>query len=114
MRSLWKACLALCLCLGAAFVVPSFAQTAQPSPPGKTSPAPGMKDTKAKSAAEQLIDINTASEEELRSLKGVGDIRAANIIRNRPYQRKDELVQKKIIPEAVYAGIKDKIIAKQQ
>jgi hypothetical protein len=38
----------------------------------------------------------------------------ANIIKNRPYKGKDELVQKNIIPAAVYAGIKDKIIAKQQ
>jgi DNA uptake protein ComE-like DNA-binding protein len=61
-----------------------------------------------------LLDINTATEDELRALKGVGDIRAANMIRNRPYKGKDELVQKKIIPAAVYAGIKDQIIAKQQ
>ncbi|MGH6794373.1 MAG: ComEA family DNA-binding protein, partial [Methylocella sp.] len=67
----------------------------------------------AKSAATQLLDINTASEKELRALKGVGDVRAAAIIKNRPYKGKDELVQKKIIPAAVYAGIKDKIIAKQ-
>src|SRR5450759_4739976 len=68
----------------------------------------------AKSAATQLLDINTATEDELRALKGVGDIRAANIIKNRPYKGKDELVQKNIIPAAIYAGTKDKIIAKQQ
>ena len=67
-----------------------------------------------KPAAAQLLDINTASAQELSALKGIGDIRAANIIKNRPYKGKDELVQKKIIPAAVYAGIKDKIIAKQQ
>jgi len=67
----------------------------------------------AKPAATQLIDINTATEEELRALKGVGDVRAAAIIKNRPYKGKDELVQKNIIPAAVYAAIKDKIIAKQ-
>ncbi len=44
----------------------------------------------------------------------LSDVRAANIINNRPYKGKDELVQKNIIPAAVYAGIKDKIIAKQQ
>ena len=74
--------------------------------PSKPKPA-------ATPAATQLLDINTASEEELRALKGVGDVRAANIIKNRPYKGKDELVQKNIIPAAVYAGIKDKIIAKQ-
>jgi competence protein ComEA len=44
----------------------------------------------------------------------LSDVRAANIIRNRPYKGKDELVQKNIIPAAVYAGIKDKIVAKRQ
>lgn len=67
----------------------------------------------AKPAATQLIDINTASAQELSALKGIGDVRAAAIIKNRPYKGKDELVQKTIIPSAVYAAIKDKIIAKQ-
>jgi competence protein ComEA len=112
-----KVLLALYLCAAAAFATPCFAQAVQPAVPN-TTPAPTAKPAKAKpaakSAAKQLLDINTATEEELRALKGVGDIRAANIIKNRPYMGKDELVQKKIIPAAVYAGIKDKIIAKQQ
>ena len=110
--------LALCLCVGAAFATPCFAQAVQPSTPGTASPAPAPKPAKPKPAAKpataQLLDINTASAQELSALKGIGDIRAANIIKNRPYKGKDELVQKNIIPAAVYAGIKDKIIAKQQ
>jgi len=109
--------LALCLCVAAAFATPSFAQAVQPSTPGTASPAPTAKPSKAvpatKAAPAQLIDINTASEKELSALKGIGDIRAANIVKNRPYKGKDELVQEKIIPPAVYAAIKDKIIAKQ-
>jgi DNA uptake protein ComE-like DNA-binding protein len=46
-------------------------------------------------------------------LKGIGMARAAASIKSRPYARKDELVQKKILPEFVYNQIKDKIIAKQ-
>jgi DNA uptake protein ComE-like DNA-binding protein len=46
-------------------------------------------------------------------LKGIGMARAAASIKSRPYARKDELVQKKILPEFVYNEIKDKIIAKQ-
>jgi competence protein ComEA len=113
-----KAILALCLCASAAFVTPSFAQAPQPSAPETASPAPTAKPVKpkpaAKPAAKKLLDINTASEEELRALKGIGDVRAADIIKNRPYKGKDELVQKKIIPQSVYDQIKDKIIAKQQ
>ena len=112
MRSLRMALLALYFCLTGAFVTPLFAQAVQPPVPDQAAPA--AKPGKAKPAAKQLIDINTASEEELGALKGVGDIRAANIIRNRPYKGKDELVQKNILPPAVYAAIKDKIIAKQQ
>ena len=113
-----KIILALYLCVSAAFAAPCLAQAVQPAVPSTATPAPAAKPVKAKpaakSAAKQLLDINTATEDELRALKGVGDIRAANIIRNRPYKGKDELVQKKIIPPAVYAGIKDQIIAKQQ
>jgi len=47
------------------------------------------------------------------TLKGIGEARAAAIIKERPYGRKDQLVQKKIIPESVYNEIKDQIVAKQ-
>ena len=66
----------------------------------------------AASAAD--IDINSATKTELVTLKGVGDARADAIIKGRPYKGKDELVQKGIVPEAVYNDIKDKIIAKQK
>ena len=66
----------------------------------------------AASAAD--IDINSASKTELTSLKGIGDARADAIIKGRPYKGKDELVQKGIVPDAVYADIKDKIVAKQK
>ena len=75
-----------------------------------TKKAEAPKDTKKA----ELIDINSASEKELATLKGVGDKRAAAIVKGRPYKGKDELVQKKIIPEGVYKDIKDQIIAKQK
>lgn len=60
-----------------------------------------------------LIDINRASTDELMALKGIGEVRAKAIIRGRPYSRKDELVQKRIVPKSVYDGFKEQIIAKQ-
>ena len=66
------------------------------------------------SASAADIDINSASKAELVTLKGIGDARADAIIKGRPYKGKDELVQKGIVPDAVYADIKDKIIAKQK
>jgi DNA uptake protein ComE-like DNA-binding protein len=65
------------------------------------------------STAGALIDINTATEKELASLPGIGDARATAIVKNRPYKGKNELKDRKIIPESVYNGIQDKIIARQ-
>jgi len=64
-------------------------------------------------AKSELIDINRAKAEELMTLKGIGEARAAAIIKGRPYARKDDLVRKKIMPQSIYDDIKDKIIAKQ-
>lgn len=72
---------------------------------------------KAAPAAEgksaEKLDINSADEKTLMTLDGIGDARAAAIIKGRPYRGKDDLVSKKILPEPVYEKIKDRIIAKQ-
>jgi competence protein ComEA len=70
-------------------------------------------DAHAQASKTTLVDINSASDDELKALPGIGEAYSKKIIANRPYQRKDQLVSKKVIPEATYNGIKDQIIAKQ-
>ena len=98
------------------------AQTASPAAaPAKpaavapsTVPSPAATPITASKPAATLLDINSASKSELDALPGIGSARADAIIKGRPYKGKDELIQKKVVPQSVYDGIKDKIIAKQK
>jgi competence protein ComEA len=71
-----------------------------------------MAAQKTPSAAEKL-DLNTATEQELSELPGIGEVRSKAIIKGRPYKGKDELVERKILTQSVYNKIKDQVIAKQ-
>jgi DNA uptake protein ComE-like DNA-binding protein len=95
---------ALLFALGVA-VTPAVAQ--------KDPPKAGATPPSTKQMPKEKVDLNSASAEELAKLPGIGEALSKKIVENRPYKRKDELVQKKVIPAPTYEKIKDHVIAKQ-
>jgi competence protein ComEA len=72
----------------------------------------GAQTRAAPPPASSLIDLNNASRDDLMTLDGIGEVRADAIIRARPFKAKTELVERRLIPEALYEKIADKVMAR--
>ncbi len=109
--------LGLIAAIGIVLALPAAGQTTQITPtkpsPSLTTTAPTSTLRSTASSSASLLDINSASAEDLDKLPGIGKPRATAIIKGRPYRGKDDLLGRHILPPNVYNGIKDKIIAKQ-
>src|SRR5664279_3375275 len=98
------------LALSAFIAAPAVAQTPAAKPAAPATAAPAAKPAPAPAAMAPkaaLVDINSATKAELDALPQIGAARSEAIIKNRPYKGKDDLINKKIIPQNAYDAIKD-------
>jgi competence protein ComEA len=91
--------------LFAAVIAASLLASAMACASAQTRQVPGQTPA-------SLIDLNTASRDDLMTLDGIGEVRADAIIRARPFRAKTELVERRLIPEALYDKIADKVMAR--
>ncbi len=110
MKKFFSSLLAVAFLISAVALAPVSAQTTKKS----AAPAKPAATAATNTPAVALLDLNSATKEQLMTLPGIGDAYSQKIIDNRPYRAKNELTSKNIIPEATYKKIAALVIAKQK
>ena len=96
--------------LGCLLPLGAYAQSSGPAQP--VQPQAKQQTIGEKIAASKgLLDINTATAEQLKALPGMGVVYVQRVVAGRPYSAKNQLVQRGVLPEDVYLKIKDSIVA---
>jgi len=74
--------------------------------------AEGIRDGLRRPSSDEPLDINSASEGQLKSLPGMSGETAARIVANRPYKSTHDLIDRRLVTSSEYDQIASRITVK--